>query len=58
LEKNYKLGLTTEQAVKLAINALKSYLKTKFSPDRVEIVTVDGEFKKLSADEVAKYLKA
>jgi proteasome alpha subunit len=58
LEKNYKEGLTTEQTINLAINALKYYLKNKFSSDHIEIVVIDGEFKKYSKTEIEKQLKA
>ncbi|HLE06682.1 MAG TPA: archaeal proteasome endopeptidase complex subunit alpha [Candidatus Nanoarchaeia archaeon] len=57
LEKNYKEGMSDEEAINLAIKALKSYLKTKFDENKVEIVQLDGEFKKYTPQEIAKHIK-
>ena len=61
LEKHYKDGMDREEAVKLALSALRASAGSPLSPDLVElgIITEDDKtFKKLTVDEIAKYVKA
>jgi proteasome alpha subunit len=60
LDENYKENMTTEQGVKLALNALKEVLGNKFSKERIDIAIVPTDtktFKKLSKAELEKYFK-
>jgi len=61
LDDNYKENMTIDQGVKLALNALKEVLGTKFSKERIDIAIVPTdtkEYKKLSKTELEKYFKA
>ncbi|MDO8554604.1 MAG: archaeal proteasome endopeptidase complex subunit alpha [Candidatus Micrarchaeota archaeon] len=60
LEKNYRESMTLEEAVFLAIEALKKTQEEKLLPENIEISTIDVKSKKtycLNDKEVAKYLK-
>lgn len=60
LEKNYKEGITLDDAFELGINALKKTAETKLTPDNIEVSYVDVKHKKvkyLTDKEIAKYLK-
>ncbi len=58
LEKNYKEGLNTDDAIKLAIKALKSRLKGKINESMLEIATIDGKFKKINKESIIKHLNS
>jgi proteasome alpha subunit len=61
LDDNYKENMTIDQGVKLALNALKEVLGTKFSKERIDIAIIPAdtkEYKKLAKAELEKYFKA
>ncbi|MGV8085057.1 MAG: archaeal proteasome endopeptidase complex subunit alpha [Candidatus Bilamarchaeum sp.] len=60
LEKNYKDSLTIEEAIKVAVDAIKGTHEEKILPENMEISYISIKSKKLvslSDKEVAKYLK-
>ena len=59
LEKRYKETMSVDDAVKLAIDALKRTQEEKLNPDNIEIsvIKVGNKHKVLSDKEVLKYLK-
>jgi len=61
LEKHYRDGMDREEAVKLALSALRASTGSPLSPGLVElgIITEDDKtFRKLTVEEIAKYVKA
>lgn len=59
-EKNYKANLTKEEAIKLAVNALKQVSAGKLNVKNVNIAVADatdGVFKKLTSDNIEAALK-
>lgn len=61
LDDNYKENMAIDQGVRLALNALKEVLGSKFSKDRIDIAIIPmdtKEFKKLQKAELEKYFKA
>ncbi|MBD3312526.1 archaeal proteasome endopeptidase complex subunit alpha [archaeon] len=57
LEKNYKKNMNTNEAIKLAIKALKKVSKGKLDENKIEVATVNKKFKRYTAQEIAGYLK-
>ena len=60
LEKNYKDSLSLEEAIKVAVDAIKGTHEEKILPENMEISYINVKSKKLvslSDKEVAKYLK-
>lgn len=60
LDKNYKEGLTIQEAVKLGITGLKSVLGKDIDTDRLDVAyikTSDKLFKKMSREEIKKLFK-
>jgi len=60
LEENYKEDMSLEQSIKLAINAIKEFLKNHFNKERLDIAIISAEnkeFKKLGKEEIEDYLK-
>lgn len=57
LNKNYKDGLSFDEALKLCVNALKEGLTSKFDIDRLEAAFVDSKNKKFTAVDLKKYKK-
>lgn len=60
IEKKYKDGMTTEEVIKLAIDALKKTQEDVTNPENLEIAYIPVATKKytvLSEKEIAKYLK-
>ncbi|MCS7097083.1 MAG: archaeal proteasome endopeptidase complex subunit alpha [Candidatus Methanomethylicia archaeon] len=56
LEKHYKFEISLDEAMKLAISALKPIIEAPLEPDKLEIGIVsikDGLFRKLSRNEIA-----
>jgi proteasome alpha subunit len=61
LEKNYKEGMNRDEAVQLALKALRASTESPLQPDLVEIgivSTEDKTFRKLSQDEALKHIQA
>ncbi len=61
LEKNYKEGLSRDEAVELALKALRASTETPLKPDFVEVGVVSSEdrvFRKLTVDEISKYVES
>jgi proteasome alpha subunit len=57
LEKNYKQSISLDDAVVLALKALKKVIKTKLNAERIELGIVKNKtFKELSVGECQKYL--
>ncbi len=56
LEKNYTEGLSVKDAIKLGVKALKSHSKS-VDVNNIELVVIDGKFRKLSVGEISKALK-
>jgi len=56
--KNWKKGMTREEAIKLALKALKEVGDKKISPETIDISYVEkkGTFTKLSEDEISKHI--
>lgn len=60
LQKKYRLGMSCEEALKLGLAAMKSFLKSEFNFERVDAVYVGTEnrrYTKLSDDELRKLMK-
>jgi len=60
LEKKYRENITMEEAIKLAVEALKKTQEEKLNPENVEISVISASTKKhkaLSDKEVSKYIK-
>ncbi|MHA1231889.1 MAG: archaeal proteasome endopeptidase complex subunit alpha [Candidatus Helarchaeota archaeon] len=60
LEKEYKQGMTKDEAILLTLKALKSVLDDELDESKAEIAVVDSAdrmFKKLSPDEVKAYIE-
>ena len=60
LEKNYRDTLTVEEAIKIALESIRTTQEEKLQSENVEITYIPGKTKKaltLSDKEVAKYLK-
>lgn len=55
LDKNYKDGLSFDEALSLAINALKSGLNGKFNAERIECAHIDMESKKFTKVDLKKH---
>jgi proteasome alpha subunit len=58
--KNYKENMSMEEALKLAVDALKKVLGKEFSLERLDggiIRQTDKKFKKIDKDSIKKYLK-
>ncbi len=60
LEKNYKKNMNVEKAIILGLNAVKKATSKKITPEKLEIGIIEKNksFKKLSQDEIKKYLKS
>lgn len=61
LEKHYRDDMDREEAVKLALSALRASTGSPLSPDLVElgIITEDDKtFRKLTMEEITKYIRA
>lgn len=58
LQKNYKQGLSTDEALKIGITALKKFLKGNFSVERLEaaVITKQG-VRFLSVEDIKKIVK-
>jgi len=57
LEKNYKEGLSSDEAITLAIKALKFNPKGRLVEKRLEIAKVNEEFKRHTQEEIMKRLE-
>ena len=60
LEKEYRDGITVEEAILLAIRALVKASKEELTPERIEIAVItkkDKMFRKLPEEEVKKYFE-
>ena len=59
LEKEFKENLSCDEAIKLAISAIKSSTEEDLKEDSLEIAVVEKEstYRKLSENEVGKFLK-
>ncbi|MHA1298776.1 MAG: archaeal proteasome endopeptidase complex subunit alpha [Candidatus Helarchaeota archaeon] len=60
LEKDYKPDMTLEQAILLALKALKQVIETELDSTKVEIALAKTEtksFERLSSEELDKYIK-
>ena len=60
LKKHYKEGVSTEQGIELAVNALKKFLAGKFDKERIEaaIISTDAKtFRKLKFSDLERYIK-
>ena len=61
LEKNYRPDLTLDDAIKLAVRALKPVVEGALEPAKLEIAVVrvsDNVFRKLNVDEVLKIINS
>ncbi len=61
LEKNYKEGMSRDEALQLALKALRASTESPLQADLVEIGVVSAEdktFRKLAPDEALKYIQA
>ncbi len=58
LQERYKPDMSFEEAAKLAVEALRGFLKEKFNLERVEMAKVDAKgFKKLSKEEIKEMMQ-
>lgn len=59
LRKHYKEDLTRDEALKLAVNALKGYLKDRFDVKRIEAWYINNEKQpvKINRKEIEKFSK-
>ncbi len=60
LYKEYKDDITMEEALRLAINALKKTLDKNYDPERIDAATIslkDRKFKRLSKEDIIAYSK-
>lgn len=60
LEKNYRETITLDEAITLAINALKKTQEEKLAPENMEVLCISSKTKKcesLNEKEITKYLK-
>ncbi len=60
LEKNYNPNMSRSAAVELALKALRASLENPLTPEMVEMGVIssdDGFFRKLTPDEIAKYIR-
>ena len=57
LDARYEEGMDTRAAFSLGVEALKSFLKDKFEPERIEAATVTKEgFRKMTPEEVREII--
>jgi proteasome alpha subunit len=57
LGSNYKDGLSKKEIITLGIKALKKFLGAKYDENKIQVVSLDGEFKNLKPEEIKKALK-
>lgn len=61
LEKNYRKDMNKEEAIELALKALRASTESPLEPDLLEMAIVTAEekvFRKLTTEEVAKYVES
>ncbi len=61
LEKNYRKDMSKEEAIELALKALRASTESPLEPELVEMAIVTAEekvFRKLTTEEVAKYVQS